>query len=146
MLGAQVLREEAAGLVDDPAAWLTEAEKAAQAGDERAGAALLLVQYLYGCFLLLAHRLNPSAKTIEKVGGLVALSVLMTVVVGTTYANSPKTLETWNTCLSTPLGLVGIFLALTGSGGKRARRNKPSLNRRGNSKPRTKMLRRARHR
>ncbi|MEU4479696.1 hypothetical protein AB0F68_16810 [Micromonospora sp. NPDC023966] len=142
---ADVLREEAPRLVGDPATWLAEAEEAAQAGDERAGNVLLLVRYLFECFLLLAQRLNPSAKTIEKVGALLALSVFMTVVVGTTYANSPKTLEKWNTCLGTPLGILGLYLAISGSGGKRPRRHKPSLNRRGNSKPRTQVLRRFRH-
>ncbi len=143
---AEVLREEASGLVEDPAAWLDEIEDAAQAGDDQAVSVLFLLRYLFGCFLLLAQRLNPSAKTIEKAGALVALSVLMTVVVGTTYANSPKTLEKWNTCLGTPLGILGVYLAISSPGGKRPRRQKPSLNRRGNSKPRTKMLRRFRHR
>ncbi|MBQ0906415.1 hypothetical protein [Micromonospora sp. U21] len=143
---ADVLREEVSGLVEHPAAWLDETEAAAKAGDERAGDALVLVRYLFGCFLLLAQRLNPSARAIERVGALVALSVLMTVVVGTTHANSPKTLEKWDTLLGTPLGILGVYLAISGSGGKRLRRQKPSLNRRGSSKPRTRLLRRYRHR
>ncbi|KAB1141593.1 hypothetical protein F6X68_21550 [Micromonospora sp. AMSO12t] len=143
---ASVLREDASGLIEHPTAWLDEVEEAARAGDERAGDALLLVRYLFGCFLLLAQRLNPSARAIERVGALVALSVLMTVVVGTTYANSPKTLEKWDTLLGTPLGILGVYLAISGSGGNRPRRQKPSLNRRGSSKPRRRLLARYRHR
>jgi hypothetical protein len=144
---ADVLRSEGPGLVEDLAGWVAEKEEAAEAGDVQAGTALLLVRHLFGCFVLLAQRLNPSAKAIERLGAVVALSVLMGVVVGTINANSPRTLERWNSYLSSPLGILGVYLGLAAVGkAPRPRRNKPSLNRRGNSKPRTKVLQRVRHR
>ncbi|MBG6068913.1 hypothetical protein [Micromonospora ureilytica] len=144
---AEVLAKEAPSLVEDPAGWVIEAEEAAGAGNAQAGDALLLVRYLFGCFLLLTGKLNPKAKTIEKFGSLLALSTLLGVVVGTIDANSPKTLEKLTLYAGIPSAAMGLYFGMIAlQQMPRPRRSKPSLNRRGNSKPRTKVLQRVHHR
>ncbi|MEO3775849.1 hypothetical protein ABGB16_03140 [Micromonospora sp. B11E3] len=141
---ADVLRQESAELISDPAGWLTDIADAARSGVESAKDALFLVQYLFGCFLLFARRLDPSAKTIERFGPIIALSVLLVVAVGVVEAKDPKLIEKINDRLSTPLGLLGVFLGVVGGtqAVSRAKRHKPSKPRRGSSKPRRKVIRR----
>ncbi|MFI6231926.1 hypothetical protein ACIBD9_00010, partial [Micromonospora sp. NPDC050784] len=143
MDAAGILRDQAADLLESPADWLADTEEAAANGDDLARDALLLVGYLLGCFALLARRLDPSARTIERLGPLVALSVLLMVVAGTIGANNPKALEKINEYLSSPAGLIGIFLGATATAaGPMQRKRKPSKPLRGSGRPRRKVLRR----
>ncbi|MEU1883936.1 hypothetical protein ABZ491_00435, partial [Micromonospora rifamycinica] len=140
---SDLLDEEAPALVDDPAGWVIEAEKAAEAGNAQAGEALLLVRYLIGCFLLLTGKLSPTAKAIEKFGSLLALSVFLGVTIGTINAHSPKTLEKLTLYAGIPSAVMGLYFGIIApQQAPRPRRNKPSLRRRGSSKPRRKILQR----
>ncbi|SCL18102.1 hypothetical protein GA0070616_1432 [Micromonospora nigra] len=141
---ADVLRQESAELISDPAGWFADIADAARSGVESAKHALFLAQYLFGCFLLFARRLDPSAKTIERFGPIIALSVLLVVAGGVVEAKDPKLIEKINDRLSTPLGLLGVFLGVVGGTQtvSRAKRHKPSKPRRGSSKPRRKVIRR----
>ncbi|MEV4658163.1 hypothetical protein, partial [Micromonospora sp. NPDC049301] len=141
---ADVLRQESAELISDPVGWLTDTADAARRGVESAKDALFLFQYLFGCFMLFARRLDPSAKTIERFGPILALSVLLVVAGGTVEAKDPKLIEKINDRLSTPLGLLGVFLSVVGGAQavSRAKRHKPSKPRCGSSKPRRKVIRR----
>ncbi|MEU8259877.1 hypothetical protein AB0C02_04550, partial [Micromonospora sp. NPDC048999] len=137
-----ILKEEGEELLEDPEGWLSETEAAAKDGDQEANQALLLVRYLYSCFLLLARRLDPSAKSIERFGPLIAMSVLLTVIVGTLNANNPKMLEKVNDLLSTPIGIVSLYISLRPQPAARARKRKPSMPLRGASRPSSRVLRR----
>ncbi|MER7009148.1 hypothetical protein ABT297_39735, partial [Dactylosporangium sp. NPDC000555] len=142
---AGILKEEAEDLLQDPETWLSNTETAAESGDEQANSALLLVRYLFACFLLLARRLDPSARTVERYAPLIAISVLLVVIAGTLNANNPKLLEKVNGLLSSPIGIVSLYVALRPAASAiRSRRRKPSMPLRGASRPGRRVLRRRR--
>ena len=142
---AGILRAESTELLSDPAAWMADTTEAARHGNLSAKNALLLVQCLVGYFLLFTRTLNPSAKAIERIAPIIALSVLFTVAVGTVEARDPALLQKINDRLSSPVGLLGLYLAVVGGGThvvRNASKYKPSKPRRGASRPKRKVIRR----
>ncbi|MER5458925.1 hypothetical protein ABT008_29585 [Micromonospora sp. NPDC002389] len=137
-----ILKEEGEELLEDPENWFSDTEAAAEDGDQEANRALLLVRYLYACFLLLARRLDPSARSIERFGPLIAMAVLMAVITGTLNANNPKLLEKVNDLLSSPIGIVGLYVALRPVAGTKTNKRKPSKPCRSASRPSSRVLRR----
>ncbi|MFU8876362.1 hypothetical protein, partial [Micromonospora sp. SL4-19] len=145
----EILQGESGALLADPATWLDQMEEASEAGDERATSSLLLVKYLFGCCLLLVRRLDPTARTLERYGSVLAAMVLLTVVLGTVNAHDPERLRGWKEYLASPAGIVTVLfgaLTVAADGMPGRRKHKPSIHRRGGSRPRKRVLERRLHR
>jgi hypothetical protein len=141
---AEILRAETPALLEDAAAWASTNEEAAARGDRRSIEALLLFKYLCDCFLLLVRQLNPSARSVERYAPAVARLVFLTIVFGALHDADPQAFEKINNVLASPIGLVGLYLAVNPqSVGKRPVCVKHGKNRL-SSKPGKKALRRKR--
>jgi hypothetical protein len=139
-----ILAEEAPGFLNDPTGWLFEKDEAARQGDEQANQILLMVRHIYGCVLLFTRQLNPSIEAIERYSRALALMVFLTVCAGTLSTNNPSALAAINNVLTSPVGLLGVYLAVKGSKPSRPRRNKPSKSGHRQSRPAKRVLQRRR--
>ncbi len=141
---AELLQKESAALLADPTTWVAETEAAAEDGDDHANRAWLLVRYLYGCFWLLARQLDPSARTLERYGPVLAWLTIFVIAAGTLNAADPQALAALNNLLTTPVGIVSVYLAARSLPDGRPKKHKRSKKTSGGSKPSKKALKRAR--